>query len=487
MTQPMGKIINYNTVLLVLSRIMYILSGSLLVCIIVALIYSEPVISFFVSSAILLLAGFLFNLMSKGADAGFGPQRRDAFLTVTLAWLFISLAGTLPYIISGAIPGFVDAFFESVSGFTTTGSSILTDIEALPLSMLFWRSLTHWIGGIGIIVLVIVAMHNLKTGGYQLFMLESSLQEKFKPRIKTVGSRLVMIYIILTAAEIILLIAGGMSPFESICHSFATISTGGFSPKNSSIADYSPYIHYVIMLFMLLSGANFVVHYLFLKGDFRKVWENEEFRFYLKVIALIGLVISGTLFFQMNKPLEVALRDGFFQVISIVTCTGFATADYLQWPRYAWLIIFFAMFLGGCTGSTAGGIKMARSLVLYKNIKAKFRRLMYPNAIIPVRINRKSISEQSNSSVLSFITVYFIVFLAATILLVMLGIDYKTSGSAVATCMANIGPGIGTIGPVSNFAHLPGAVKIILSLVMIVGRLEIYTVLVLFTRSYWAK
>ncbi|MBE0673134.1 MAG: TrkH family potassium uptake protein [Bacteroidales bacterium] len=483
----MGKIINYNIVFRVLSRILFIVSGSLISCIIVALIYSEPVGSFVVSSAISLITGFLFHLLVRRVDVGHGPQRKDAYLTVTLAWLFISLAGTLPYVISGAIPSFVDAFFESVSGFTTTGASILTDIEALPLSILFWRSLTHWIGGIGIIVLVIVAMHNLKSGGYQLFVLESSLQEKFKPRIKMVGSRLVLIYIILTVAEVILLLAGGMSPFESVCHAFATISTGGFSPKNSSIAGYSPYIHYVIMVFMLLSGANFVVHYFFLKRDFRKVWEKEEFRFYLKVVLIIGIFISATLFLQMNKPLEVAFREGFFQVISIVTCTGFATADYLQWPQFAWLIIFFAMFLGGSTGSTAGGIKMARLLVLYKNLTAKFRKMMYPNAIIPVRINHKSISEQSNSSILSFINAYLIVFITVTVILVILGTDFQTSASAVATCMANIGPGIGTIGPVSNFAHLPEAVKVILSLVMIVGRLEIYTVLVLFTRNYWSR
>jgi trk system potassium uptake protein len=481
------KLINFNIVFKVVSRILFIVSGSLLLCSIVGLSYSEPIRPFLMSSAGSLFLGFLLHFLA-GKDTGQSRlQRKEAYLTVTISWIMISLAGSLPYLLSGAIPSVTDAIFESVSGFTTTGSSILTDIESLPMSILFWRSLTHWIGGIGIIVLVIVAMNTLQIGGYHLFMLESSLQEKFKPRIRTVGVRLFTIYVLLTLAEVALLRAGGMNLFESLCHSFATVSTGGFSPKNSSITEYSAYIQYVIILFMFLSGTNFVVHYFFLKRDFKKVRDNEEFRFYAGITIIIGIVVSLALIFQMHKPLEEAFREGFFQVVSIVTCTGFATADYLQWPDYAWIIIFFAMFLGGSTGSTSGGIKMARFLVLYKNISLLFRRLIHPHAVFSLRLNKKPLGSSTNSSILTFITVYFLVFITGSLLLVISGIDIETASSSVATCMANIGPGIGTIGPAGNFAHLPDHVKILLSFIMIVGRLEIYTVLILFTSNFWKK
>ena len=322
-------------------------------------------------------------------------------------------------------------------------------------------------------------------GGYHLFTLESSLQEKIQPKIKAVGIRLFLIYISLTFIEIVLLRLGGMNLFESVCHAFGTISTGGFSPKNTSIGDYSAYIQYVIMVFMLLSGTNFVIHYYLIRREFKKVKGNEEFKFYLFVLLFIGLIISSILFFEMNKPIEEAFREGFFQVISIITCTGFASADYLLWPEYAWIIILFAMFLGGSTGSTSGGIKMARHLIVLKNFSRIFRHLISPNAIIPVRINKNALSEETNTSMLTFVSIYFAVFLGGSILLLLIGIDGKTAFSAVATSMANIGPGIGTIGPASNFSHLPGTGKIVLSFIMLIGRLEIYTVLILFTKYYW--
>jgi trk system potassium uptake protein TrkH len=414
-------------------------------------------------------------------------QRKDAFLTVTLSWVIISFIGCLPYLFSGAIPSFIDAFFESVSGFTTTGSSILIDIEGLPKAILFWRSLTHWIGGIGIIVLVIIIMPTLQIGGYHLFTLESSLQGKVLPKIKAVGVRLLLIYIGLTLAEIILFLFGGMNLFESVCHAFGTIATGGFSPKNNSIAGYSAYVQYVIMAFMLLSGTNFIIHYYLLKRNFNKVKGNEEFKFYLWVVLVIGLIISFILIFKMQKPVEESFREGFFQVISIITCTGYATADYLLWPAYAWLIIFLTMFLGGSSGSTAGGIKMVRHLIVFKNFTKNFRQLVSPNAIIPIRLNTKALSDESNSSILTFISIYFLVFFAGSLLLGLFGLDGLTATSSVATCMAGIGPGIGTVGPASNFAHLPDMVKLILSFLMLTGRLEIYAVLVLFTKNYWLK
>jgi trk system potassium uptake protein TrkH len=389
--------------------------------------------------------------------------------------------------ISSAIPGFIDAFFESMSGFTTTGASILTDIEALPKSILFWRSLTHWIGGIGIIVLVIVIMPSLNMGSYNLFTLESSVQEKIQPKIKSVGRRLIVIYVLLTLIEILLLLFGKMNLFESACHAFGTVATGGFSPKNSSIAGYSPYIQYVITIFMLLAGVNFVVHYYLLKRDFKKVKENEELKFYLIVVFIIGAMLTFSLFFGMDKPFEESFREAFFQIISIVTCTGFASADYLLWPSFAWMLIFFAMFLGGSTGSTAGGIKMARHLVFLKNIRRFILQLRSPNAVVNLKLNNNIVSEENNRMILSFMILYIIVFAFASLLLMGFSIDGATASSAVATCMAGIGPGIGTVGPASNFAHLPGAAKVVLSFVMLLGRLEIYTLLIWFFPTFGSQ
>ncbi len=478
---------NLWIILKVISSNLFITAGALLGCVGVAIYFSEETQPFLMSMLISFILGVICFLVSKkwGNDATI--KQKEAYLTVTFSWLFLTLIGCLPYIFSGSIPSFVDAFFESVSGFSTTGASILTDIEVLPKSILFWRSLTHWIGGIGIIVLVIIIMPTLQIGGYHLFTLESSLQEKIQPKIKAVGARLLLIYIGLTVAEVILLLVGKMSFFESVCHSFGTVATGGFSPKNTSIASYSPYIQYVIMIFMLLAGINFVVHYYILKMKFKKVKENEELRFYLLVVFLIGSIVTASLYFTMKKPFEEAFRDAFFQVISIITCTGFASADYLQWPVFAWVIIFFAMFLGGSTGSTAGGIKMARHLILLKNIKRFFRQLFSPHAVLQIRLNKKPINENTNRSVLSFIVVYLLVFLAGSILLVLQGIDGETASSSVATCMAGIGPGIGTVGPVSNFAHLPDMGKLLLSFLMLVGRLEIYPILVLFSVNFWKK
>jgi trk system potassium uptake protein TrkH len=278
-----------------------------------------------------------------------------------------------------------------------------------------------------------------------------------------------------------------MNLFESVCHAFGTVATGGFSPKNTSIIAYSPYIQYVITLFMFLAGTNFVIHYYLFKREFQKVKENEELKFYIMVVFTIIAIITASLYFSMQKPLEESFREAAFQVVSIVTCTGFASADYLLWPAFAWTIIFFSMFLGGSTGSTAGGIKMVRHLIMLKNIKRNFSHLISPNAILPIRLNKNAISNETNRSILTFIGVYFLVFLMGSALLVLLGIDGETASSSVATCMAGIGPGIGTVGPVSNFAHLPDMGKIILSFVMILGRLEIYTVIVLFSASFWRK
>ncbi len=483
----MFQAINFKIVLKLTSRNLFIISVALLFCALVSIIYSEDITPFIYSSFTALLTGAVFHFFSRNQDEDVEIKRKEAFFLVTFSWVLISLIGSLPFIFSGAIPSFINAFFESVSGFTTTGSSILTDIEVLPKSILFWRSLTHWIGGIGIVVLFLIIMPSLHEGGYQLFTLESSFQEKMQPRIKSVGQRLAFIYITLTILEIVLLLAGGMDLFESTCHAFGTIATGGFSPKNSSIGGYSPYIQYVVMVFMLFSGMNFIIHYYLIKRTFFKIKENEEVKFYLSIIFLFGFIITVILYFNLGKPIEEAFRESFFQVISTITCTGFATADYLVWPSFAWMIIFFLMFFGGSTGSTAGGIKMARHLLIFKNLKRIFRESFHPLAILPLKLNGNVISEPTNKSILSFVTMYMIVYFIGTMVLISTGLDGKTSAGAAATAMAGIGPGLGTTGPAANFAHLSNFAKLVMSLLMVLGRLEIFTVTILFTRSFWKE
>lgn len=481
----MRRILNLRLIAKVTGINLLLMAAALLSCAPLTFIYHESLWPFLFSAIITALPGLFLFFSVSGNPQYEKLSRRDAYLTVTLSWVLLGLTGALPYVISGYIPSYIDAVFESISGFSTTGASILTDIEALPYSILYWRSLTHWIGGIGIIVLVIVIMPSFRVGGYHLFTMESSLQEKIKPRTISIGYRLVLIYVTLTALEVVFLLLGGMNLYESVCHSYGTIATGGFSPKNTSIAGYSPYIQYVIMIFMLAAGINFSLYYFTVKREFRKVKENSEFKFYLSVVFAIGMMITLALVFRMGKSFEPAFREAFFNVISIISCTGFAVSDYLQWPLFAVMIIFFSMFLGASTGSTTGGIKMARHLILYKNMRNMFRKSIHPSSISVVRINHRPLSDDVNFGTLAFIVQYLIFFAAATATLTLMDIDLATSAGGVATCMAGIGPGLGTVGPVGNFAHLPDAAKIVLSIMMLLGRLEIYTVLVLFSRGFW--
>lgn len=481
----MRRVLNLRLIAKVIGINLLLTAVALISCTPVALIYHESTLPFLFSTLITAVPGMFLFFGSSGNQQQQTLSRRDAYFTVTMSWVVLGLSGALPYIISGYIPSYIDAVFESISGFSTTGASILTDIEALPYSILYWRSLTHWIGGIGIIMLVIVIMPSFRVGGYHLFTMESSLQEKIKPRTISIGYRLVLIYVTLTALEVVFLLAGGMNLYESVCHAYGTIATGGFSPKNTSIAGYSPYIQYVIMIFMLAAGINFSLYYFTVRREFRKVKENSEFKFYLSVVSAIGLIVTLSLIFRMGKPVEAAFREAFFNVISIISCTGFAVSDYLQWPAFAVLIVFLSMFLGASTGSTTGGIKMARHLILYKNMRNIFQKNIHPSSILTVRINRRPLSDEVNYSTLAFIMQYLLFFAIATTILTFMDIDLATSAGGVATCMAGIGPGLGSVGPVGNFAHLPEAAKIILSVMMLLGRLEIYTVLILFSGSFW--
>jgi trk system potassium uptake protein TrkH len=377
-----------------------------------------------------------------------------------------------------------------MSGFTTTGATILIDIEKLPYGLLFWRSLTQWLGGMGIIVLSLAILPILGIGGMQLFMAEvpGPTKDKVHPRVRETAKRLWGIYFILTVAEVILLLIGGMNLFDAITHSFTTMATGGFSPKNASIAFYtSPFIHYVIIVFMFFAGMNFTLHYYALHGNFSFLKSNNEFRFYT------GIVIVATIFIliihlpHVDFHYEEAFRQSLFHVISLATTTGYVTSDFENWAPYSRMIFFVLLFIGGCAGSTGGSIKIIRHYLLFRNGFLELKRLVHPHAVIPVRVNNKAVTPEIILNVQAFFILYILLFVFGSIVMSLLGVDFVTSLGAVATCLGNVGPGIGTVGPVANFAHMPETGKWILSFLMLLGRLELFTVLIIFSYYFWKK
>jgi len=478
------KLINPLLIIRILSKILLIETISYLFCLPVVLLYKESPSPFLWSAAVTLFLSAICYIISRGADSD-KFSNRDGFMAVTLSWVIFSLLGALPYLISGTIPSFIDAFFESTSGFSTTGSSILKNVEILPFSILFWRSLTHWIGGLGMIVILIIILPSIRATGYQLFSLESSMREKIHPKTKAIVFRVLFIYLGLTLAEIILLNIGEMNLFDSICHSFGTVATGGFSTKNNSLAYYSSYSQYIVMIFMFLAGTSQVIYYYIVKLNFKKVRQNEELWFYIAVSLIAGTIATIILLVNSTRTFEESFREGFFQIISIITCTGFTSSDYIVWPGAALLLIFLLMFAGASTGSTGGGIRMARHLIVVKNIKNIFVKLNHPKSISFIKLNGNSVAENTNISILSFVVLYLFLFVLGTIIIVITGVDPITAASSTATCMAGIGPGLGSVGPMSSFANIPETAKVVLSFLMIIGRLEIITVFTIFTRTFW--
>lgn len=416
-------------------------------------------------------------------------KKREGYVIVSFGWFALALTGTLPFLISGAIPSISDAFFETMSGFTTTGASILSDIEALPEGILFWRSMTHWIGGMGIIVLSLAILPILGIGGMQLFVAEvpGLAPDKLHPRIKETAKRLWLIYVLLTIVETILLMFGGMSLFDALCHSFATMATGGFSTKNASAMEFSPYIQYVITLFMFLAGVNFSLHFFSLTGKFDKLIKNEEFRLYGIGTVVLSIIVTLGIYYNTNEAFEQSFREAIFMVVSIITTTGFVSADYTSWTPFLTMLFFMMMFLGGSAGSTGGGMKVIRILLLFKNSFLELKRLIHPRAIIPVRLNGKAVSTDIISNVLAFFLFYIFMFVFGSIFMTFLGLDFLSAIGSVAASLGNIGPGIGSVGPVDNFAHIPTIGKWFLSFLMLLGRLELFTVLILFSPYFWKK
>jgi len=480
---------NFRLIFRVLGFLLLIEGIFMLLCIPVSLIYHEQeIFSLLISGGISIIVGGLIWLSTTGTVKNL--QTRDGYLIVTMGWLLFSLFGSLPFIFSGTIPSYTDAFFETVSGFTTTGASILNDIESLPHAILFWRSMTQWLGGMGIIVMSLAILPLLGIGGMQLFIAEvpGPVPDKLHPRIKETAKRLWGIYIIFTFAEMIMLLIGGMSLFDAICHSFTTMATGGYSTKQLSIAHWdSPYIHYVITLFMFLAGTNFTISYFALHLNFDKVFKNEEFRYYigflLGFIILVTIILSFSEGFNWGKSFRYAA----FQVVSIVTTTGFVTADYLAWIPLLGVIIFMLMFFGGSAGSTGGGIKILRILLFLKNSAMELKRLIHPSAVIPVRFNKNAVPPEILNNVFAFISFYLLTVIISVIIIASIGYDLESSFGAVAATLGNIGPGIGAVGPVENYSHIPAFGKWFLSFLMLIGRLELFTVLILFSPGFWKK
>ena len=481
--------INYKLIFNILAKLIIIEGLFILLAAIFPLIFHEQdLVPILLSALITFSFGGILLLVTKNSNKQIG--KHEKYIIVSLVWVVLSIFGSFPFIIGGYIPNYTDAFFETMSGFTTTGASILNDIEALPHGILFWRSLTQWMGGMGIIVLSIAILPMLGIGGMQLFAAEvpGLTPEKLHPKIKDTARRLWGIYVGFTALEVLLLIFGGMDWFDSICHSLTTMATGGYSTKQASIAFYdSHYIRYVITFFMFIAGVNFSLSYFALKFKFKKITQNDEFKTYLSLALLFTIIITTVLVFVQNQNFSDALCDASFQVVSIMTTTGFVTADYLLWVPFLSIIIFFLMFLGGSAGSTGGSIKIVRIMLFFKNSSYELKRLMHPNAIIPVRLNGKPVSEQIITNILAFIAFYITVFIFGVIAMSAMGLDLETSMGAVAASLGNIGPGIGDVGPVENFSAIPAVGKWLLSFLMLCGRLELFTVLILFSRAFWKQ
>ena len=429
----------------------------------------------------------MFSRGRKLADI----SKKEGFLLVGLSWLMASAVGALPFYISGAIPCYSDAYFETASGFTTTGASILTNIQALPASMLFWRSLTHWLGGMGIIVLTVAILPLLGIGGLQLLKAEAPgpSVDKITPRIAQTAKILWLIYLGFTVVETLLLMAGGMDLFDALTHTFGTLATGGFSPKNSSVAHYgSSYIDWVITGFMVAAGVNFVLHYRLLTGRVRLLWRNTELKAYLAVLVIASAVIAGNLYGEgLYATAADCLRYAAFQAASILTTTGYATADYTTWPLFAQAVLFALMFVGGCSGSTGGSIKVIRVVTLFKQGLVEMKKLLSPRGVFVLKMNGKPLKHSIVSAISGFFFLYVAIILVVTCLVAVSGQDIITALTTSLATVGNIGPGFGRIGPADNYAFYPPAVKWLLSVAMIIGRLEIYTFLVLFTPFFWRR
>ena len=489
----MTKAFNWQQVIRILGVLLMVEALFMAIAAIVAYIYEENDFIAIVESAMLTIGAGIGGVLLGGSNTKH-IGTREGYLVVGLVWIVFSIFGMLPFRLSHYIPNLTDAFFETMSGFTTTGATILTDIEALPHGLLFWRSMMQWLGGMGIVVLSL-AILPMFGAGMQLFAAEvpGITYDKLQPKITDTARRLWELYTLLTIICAILLYLGGMDIFDAICHSLTTLASGGYSTKNASIAYWSsPAIHYIIIFFMILAGTNFSLLYgALIRRQGKRLIQDEEFRTYTYSIIGISLVISiGLLYtrtFEGFSTIEKSFRDALFQTIATITTTGFSTSDYMAWHPILWLIILLAIPMGGTAGSTSGGIKTIRLHIMTKNILYEFKRVMHPKAILPVRVNRRLVSENTLSNTYVFLSIFLIITIASSIVLILCGISPSEAFGCSLASIANVGPALGGFGPSETYAVLPDFAKWVLSIVMLIRRLELFTILILFLPSFWRK
>ncbi len=481
---------NYSLVIRIFAVLSCTLALLLLIPAIVALCYGETAeLQVFVKVALSVgLVGLVVLFLGKNAH--FSLSSHDGFLVVSLAWVFMAGVGAVPFVLSGTIPSYTDAFFETMSGFTTTGATILTEIEILPRSILFWRSFTHWIGGMGIIVLTVAILPLLGFKGLQLVRAEAPgpSVDKLTPKITQTAKILWMLYVGLSAMETILLLFAGMDLFDALTHTFGTMATGGFSPRNASVAAYdSAFVDGIITLFMMLAGMNFVLFYSFITGRWTTLRRNTEMKVYWGIFAAATLIATIVLQSRFYQGFGESLRFASFQVASILTTTGYATADYMLWPATASAVLLLLMFVGGCAGSTGGGIKVVRLTVLFKQAFTEMKYLLYPRGIFSAQLDRSPLRKTMVLGVAGFVFLYLLLLLITTLVVSLSGQSLMTAFSTALATLGNIGPGFDGIGPTQNYASFAPGIKWFLSAIMMIGRLEVFTVLILFTPAYWRK
>ena len=478
--------INFKTVIRIIGILLLLETIMLLVCAGVSLYYQdEDLIDFCISAGITAGTGILMALWGKNGKRQL--TRRDGYVLVSFTWIAFSILGTFPFYISGYIPSITNAFFETMSGFSSTGATILDDIEALPHGLLFWRSMMQWIGGLGIIMFTIAVLPIFGVNGLQVFAAEASgpTHDKIHPRIGVTAKWIWSIYAGITGILVVLLMLGGMDWFDSVCHAFTAISTGGFSTKQASIAYYnSPYIEYVLSVFMFISGINFMLLLLFFNRKFKKAIHDAELKWYFWSVALFTAAIAVILYYTQPMGVEEAFRQSLFQVISLHTSTGFATNDYMLWPAVTWVLLTIIMLMGACAGSTSGGLKCIRMVILAKIARNEFKHILHPNAILPVRLNKQVVPPSVQSTVLAFCFIYAAISIVSVLIMMSLGIDFLESVGCVVSSISNMGPGLGDTGPAFSWNALPDLAKWLMSFLMLLGRLELFTVLLLFTPEF---
>ena len=470
--------------------ILIFISLFMILPVVVSLVYDQTdSIPLMISCLITFISGIILFFLT-GHQQREEIRHRDAFLVVTLGWMSVALFGAIPYLLTGTFDSFTNAYFESMAGFTTTGASVLNDIESVSYGMLFWRSLSQWLGGMGIILFALAILPLLGTGGMQLFKAEvpEISVDKLRPRIIDTAKALWFIYFGLTCLAAAFFLIGGMDFFDAVCHAFTTLALGGFSTKNASIASFqSPFIEYTASIFMLLAGINYSLYYHFFRGKTSRLWKSTEFKFYMTMVALATILVTFGLWKTSYDSFGDSLRYAFFQVSSIMTTTGYSTANFEEWVPFTKILLIISMFFGGMIGSTGGGIKQVRILLMLKQGYREIYQLIHPHAVTSVKLDEKILNKEILGSIWGFLFLFILVCVVATIGMAALGNDMITSATTVISAMCNVGPALGTAGPAENYATIPLVGKWILLFCMLIGRLEIYTVLILLVPQFWKK